>query len=517
MARWQYQQKAEPLQPDGPFLPAWQPQVVDQVPRAKTGLSAALLATAIATFVVAPSALEAAARATYPDQIHRPAVHASRQQALAFSPDPIAAPAVVPEQWTPSYPDRLSRAGFPTHLQQAWAGVISRTDLTAASAPSASGVITRPAQVQYQSITGPVLVPSAAPDHWAPDYPDLLLPARRSPLGGLVAPVAPLGGTDLRWLPTYPDRDRRREVHPSQQQALAFHPEPIQNPPAPELSWAAVYPDRVLPQVRLAPSQQQAFAFWPVPIPTTTSVTLHRLLLALTTEVAAPPPVFTDLRWEAVYPDRFPPRPFPVGARTFRVDPFPPALPVTALSWQGSYPSRIVRPVFLTARQQAFVFSPSPVAPPVVVALSWLSHYPDLLLPVRFLTARQQPWAANLDPITAPALVPLSWEATYPDQLLPGRAPRPWSGMAAPEPSETATTLGAFWRPDYPALLWRPLQGLAPTPVLVIPLGPLADAVTCLELIDLAATQPGVLTWTATQSTILLPDGTQPGVLIEVC
>lgn len=497
----QYQPLAEPLT-DGPFLPAWQPQVVDQVPRGKVGLGAALLATAICTFVPAPSALEAAARATYPDQIHRPAVHASRQQALAYHPEPIAPAAPAPElSWAPAYPDfTRARPGLLTARQQAWAGPIEPPadpfQIPALSwrpeypdrivrvqpHPSAlpawtgqaavagdqlssgaadSGVIWRPARVQYQGLAAPVLVPEAVePLTWAPDYPDQLLPARRVANWYWAGPLQPRGDGDLRWAPSFPDR--------------------------------------VLPKAGLAAARQQAY-----------------------TGPIEPPAQTDDLRWLAVYPDRVPGLRRPTGLLDAHTEPLAPILPVVALSWQGRYPDQIARVVLPTAAQQTLAFYPTPIVVVAAPDLSWAPEYPDQITRLRLLTAQQQAYAANLDPLSAAALVPLSWEPHYPSR--PATAHLQWFASlvqvtAVPPPDAEVVVQMAAWRPVYPhrfpARVWLVPSGLV-APILDTAV--IADDTVCVHLCLQDGTQARIRGLRVTQAVLVVPEPTHEGRGFEVC
>jgi hypothetical protein len=492
---FQYQQKAEPLQYGGdpvvaPGLDGWQPHTPAQVPTRRT-LSAAVLATALVTLVPAPSALEAATRTTYPDRIERVRVHASQQQALAFSPDPIPDAAVVPDYWTPSFPERVpGPARLSTAGQQAIAQIIARADQTSAGA-SDSGVITRSTRVQYASITGPVLVPAvvaAVPElSWQGRFPDQHLRKRPVALSQQVAPVAPTGAGDLRWTPTFPvwiaGKPYRVALH---QVTAAFNPLPIPTEDAPIRSWGPVYPDQHL-RKRTPVTTHQPIAFDPDPIPNGSE----------------------DPRWLASYPNWIARKGYPVAARTTRTEPLSPVYPITDLRWQGSYPERVTRGRVLPSRQQAFAFHPEPVAAVVVPPGSWLPEYPSWLPTSWVPVARQQAYGGVVDPINTSALVPLSWEAHYPALLLPRGSVRPlgvWV-IAPPELIEVVVQ-GMPWAPSYPDRVPRKLPDPeGPLPTVPIDLVTLADAYTCVELcVD--AQQAGIRSWTVRQSCIEGADAT---------
>lgn len=174
----QYQPIAEPFIVD-PSLPAWLPQLVDQVP---------------------------------PVVALRPAA----QQFLAFAPEPIAAPPVVPElAEQPTYPAWLARHPSTVARQAFWAGPI-----TVATAPDLA---------------------------WQPDYPDWL-PATRGVRDQAFAadpfPVVVL--PDLAWRPGYPDwLSPPRGLRAALQQAHAAPVEPIAVTLIEDLRWLARYPDWV--------------------------------------------------------------------------------------------------------------------------------------------------------------------------------------------------------------------------------------------------------------------------------
>lgn len=168
------------------------------------------------------------------------------------------------------------------------------------------GYVGQPAVVQYQPLTGPVVVPvqpeTITLDKWAPSYPDFH--ARiRVPEGFTIGPVEAPAALEVvtldKWAPEYPDlvaRQRTPEgflIEPVEPPAAApaapdffasFHPdfvlgarrtaelsqsvEPLYVPDvtvvAPLLSWAPSYPDRVPPAPRVV--APPSFFFHPVPI-----------------------------------------------------------------------------------------------------------------------------------------------------------------------------------------------------------------------------------------------------------
>lgn len=136
----------------------------------------------------------------------------------------------------------------------------------------------------YQDIAGPVLVPAQSPSTIVEAiaakgvFPETAPPRRRAPLGTFVAfpaglddfPPAP-DAPDVKFL-VYTDRiERRRGLHPSQQQYLAFTSPEAGTPPAPFVANAAqaFYPDRL---TRQRPAQQPTAVLWYPVTPATADV-----------------------------------------------------------------------------------------------------------------------------------------------------------------------------------------------------------------------------------------------------
>jgi hypothetical protein len=229
-------------------------------------------------------------------------------QSYAAPPTAFEGPEVAASQaWKPTYPDQISpKAGLTTALMATFAfsipvGLIPER---AVAGPLGTGLVTPPAVVQYQAVSGPILVPLVVtvPDHWTPVYPDQIPPP-----AGLHASqqqaftfveFQTLPSPPLAWSPDYPDFARRDQIHASripsvfythprneveivpggtpeaaqypdwipplpglhasQQQALAYVE--AETLPAPDLSWSPAYPDQLDPLPGLDPASQQAFA-----------------------------------------------------------------------------------------------------------------------------------------------------------------------------------------------------------------------------------------------------------------
>lgn len=333
----QYPPLAAPLA-DGPFLPAWQPQVVDQPPRPRPSLPAAVVATAIATFVVAPGALEARAQATYPDQIHRPALHASQQQALALHPDPISGAADVPElSWAPSFPDRdRRRLHHPAHRELS-VGPVAPRDF-------------------------------AVPGVWAPTFPDRIparpgLPTAQQAASGALDPFprVAMADADLSWIPIAPDT---LPIRPAAVRARAYLYTVVEVAPfAPaypvgELHWHSDYPETVPGR----PYPTALRSGWVGPIEPIAAVSV------------------AELSWLSAFPDRLDRLPHIRGLLPVLVQPIDPiATPAfVPLSWAPAYPSILARRLVHASRL------PSVAEPPLgetatVVNGPWRPTFPVFL------------------------------------------------------------------------------------------------------------------------------------------
>lgn len=545
MADRQFQQLAEPLA-DGPFLPAWQPQVVDQTPRVGR-ITAAVLATAIATFVVAPAPTEIGPAAVYPDRIHRPTFLASQQQAYTGPVAPLDF--ATPRTWAPTYPDRIPpRPGLLPALQPVFAANLEPI----VSVPELSWSPIYPDRIPRRTVRAvdqqalaahPAPLDFAVPGVWRPVYPDWIA-RRRFPtsdqqalapssepitgaenaraaavIGGndvlrrpllvqyvqltgpvlVPAPVAP--APDLSWQPEYPDRlDPRVSLRVSGQQVQAFDPFPLTGP---ELRWQPIYPERIAPRVSLDPAAQQSLA-WHVSTP-------------------APAVEPDPLSWAGVYPAQPPQTPEPILVRAYLfafvdTEPiFPPVTPIADLRWLPSTPDWLPSREIRTALQAPFAYWTEPIAAPVVAELSWAPRYPDRLPRRPFLVALQQVFAANVDPIATAAFVDLSWQPEFPDRLA-RVVSRLAAGLTVP-PEDVTLVSFLGWLPATPEWLRRALPRAYLTTA-YLPLQPraLANALSCLHLSSIEVTQATLLVQGLTQATILveaISDESPPPV--QVC
>jgi hypothetical protein len=276
----------------------------------------------------------------------------------------------------------------------------------------------KPALFQAGRIAVPdAPVPSLA---WEGEYPALLT-RRRLPVAA--APTlyqVPFSrATQLTQQPSYPDRIFREKVHPS---AVPFSFHKMEAPPA-VLSWKGEQPERVWPKLRLSTGSQQAYAFYPEVIPdppppglgyettsypntvrplavTILQVTRQQPFAANLDPIPNPPPP-TDFTWPAIYPDFLPAgtlrRTMAVGGGNTLV--IPPGLVPLDLRWAPSFPSQIYR---RTVIQDGRVAPLNLSALPVIASeLAWTPSFPDRLA----RTANVNDFI-GFDPLSAAALFP---------------------------------------------------------------------------------------------------------------
>lgn len=349
MADQQYQSYAEPLA-DGPYLPAWQPQVVDQVPRRRT-LPVALIAATAFVSIVEPITGSTSARAAAiigGNDVTRRAPIVQYVQLVG----PVVVPGVAqpaPElSWDPEYPDfARGRVGLRTGGQQAYAAAVS---------------------------------PSTEPElRWQPIYPERVRPQvslrtaaqqafafYHTPIVGAVAPP------ELSWEGSYPAQ-APQIPGPVAVRAYLFafvDTEPvIIIQPIADLRWRPSTPD-LLSRPTVTPDQQQAFAFYPVPI-------------------AAP--VVTALSWAPEHPDLLARRVYRASLQQPYAGPIDPiaATALVPLSWAPVYPDRLAR----IAQRIAAGATLPPEDIAIVMTLGWLPSYPD--------------FHARVVPSLAPGVLPL--------------------------------------------------------------------------------------------------------------
>jgi len=106
--------------------------------------------------------------------------------------------------------------------------------------------------LQYQSLTGPVLVPFVAPPP-APDFWLPTLPTRPTLRDGPAIQYAPIAGpvefvVETGWLSQAPDLVRH-DTRPTGGTVAPLHVPDVTDP-VPALSWAPTYPDRIPPHPR---------------------------------------------------------------------------------------------------------------------------------------------------------------------------------------------------------------------------------------------------------------------------
>lgn len=351
------------------------------------------------------------------------------------------------------------------------------------------------ADSQYQSYAEPLADGPYLPA-WQPQSVDQVPRRRMLPVAVLAAAafvsvVAPIPGAEnARAAAVIGGNDVIRRVPIVQYTQLAG---PVVIPaaavPAPDLSWRPAYPDFTRSRVSLRTAAQQFLTVWPEPIPN-------------------PPEATPDLSWLGTYPAAPPQIPVPLAVRAYLfafvdTEPVIVVQPIADLRWQPSSPDLLSRQTVTPDQQHAFAFYPVPIAAPVVAELSWAPGYPDLLAYRVVRTALQQTYAANIDPIATAAFVPLSWAPVFPDRLVPRVRRLAGGAVLAPE----APTVAAFldWLATYPDALPRVLRhpGLVVLPP-ALAAGALADAVSCLHLSQIAATQATIADLTATQALLRL-------------
>lgn len=290
--------------------------------------------------------------------------------------------------------------------------------------------------LQYQTYTGPVAVPAAAPavlTDWIAQSPQ---PPRRSAWQPAQATTAPVLVPDvtqpvtaLSWQPQYPDRISPRPRAPEFPQAVAPLFVPDVTTPAPGLSWASSYPARV-------PSRPRP------PVDTTVSPVL----------VEAPAEVVTLDKWAGRYPDvaRQTARPATSGAAPVFVPDV--TQPVVPLSWVPVYPSRIPPRPRATEFPQAVAPIFVPDVTVVAPARSWSPTYPDHVARI------VRPTSNSVGPLYVPdvtvAVPALSWNPTFPDRL--ARVSRAIiestvGPVFVPPSSEVVTS--DKWCPTHPSIL----------------------------------------------------------------
>jgi len=356
---------------------------------------------------------------TYPDQSLRPRLRPSLDRAQHVEPLPPAAP--VPDQWVPTYPDRVapiqrprpSEAVAPLHVPDvtdpvpalSWAPTypdrIVRPQLTGPLVSAhpvepiaaAAAVITLGGtqggghvrglrSLQYVAVAAPVLVPAVAPETITVEkwLPRISVPVRRRPDVNRITWVEFSEVEDIPGVPVvvYPDRIvRRRPVQLPQQVGPLVVPAP---PVAPD-QWPPSYPDRVL-AARRAPQYPAVTA--PLFVP----------------DVTQPAPA---LSWAPTYPERVRRTPRTPGLFLARnIEPV--SAVVAPAQWWPVYPPFVPRarrvPVFPSVTAPLYV----PDVTVVVPRLSWAPVYPSriwrrpVVMPVAFAVAPILPPAVTFIP-----------------------------------------------------------------------------------------------------------------------
>jgi hypothetical protein len=413
------------------------------------------------TEVVAPAAPDLSWKPNYPDKIDRPTFHTSQQQAVAHV-NPItpglsdstahggpptyaiagphvqyqsaAAPVlvvteVVPDQFYPSYPDRIDKLEFLPHQQQFFA---HSTEPFVAELPE------RP-----------------------PFYPDRIdrLEVHASDVPFFFSPEEKLIPSHISERPpVYPERIDRKEVHPSQVPSF-FFTFALAQLPVPDLSWKGVYPDKVDPVVSLATASQRAH-FGPEREPTVAAPDLSwepqyedivRSLKTIDTSSQkayfAPekdfPPRVSE--WEPDYQDHIDALVFNVSQQQFLAQPEELVQPPTVDSWAPTYPGYInvedpvpkFEPFFFT-----FALAQLPVPD-----LSWKPTYPSKIDPLVSLDVSNQQFIAIPEELVQPPTLD-GWKPSYPDRIEPPAALASHAQRAFFIPER---------QPDPPELSWSPV------------------------------------------------------------
>lgn len=239
---------------------------------------------------------------------------------------------------------------------------------------------------------------------WAATYPDRLDRIRQTPLDAtsLTPTLAPF--LDLHWRPVYPNQHL---VRPSVARYVWSHPHFVVEVDVPVLAWTGWYLD---PPVRLKARRQ----------PIGTAGTLDPTLL---TETTAPP----ALSWAATYPDRLIPRrrgPFAQSAPLLPLFVPDQTNPVTATAWQGRYADRVPGRT-RTAHYPAFHFDRFAAPTPAVVPDQHVPVYPAKVYgKPKASWAPDATWPAFVPDVSQP-VTPHSWAATYVDRVWARLALRP--------------------------------------------------------------------------------------------
>jgi len=262
----------------------------------------------------------------FPDQILPPA----RVLPESYVSGAVDFPIVVSLfSWQPTFPDRLPRTDYATHLQQAFV-----LGLQATNPPPALS--------------------------WRPVYPDAFPPLGRVDASVLVQPIDPIANAaspDLAWKPIFPDAIAHIAFPTSLQQTIARPSVVIPN--VTDESWLPIYPTQIL----RAPSK-------------------HASLIPASLQRFEPPFVIPDLqmRWKPTFPDRLiHPAPRLVGELVMPAS-FERA--VSPESFLPQYPVQIDRRTFHASLQSSFHAPPPGGFLVVAQSLAWLPVYPVQFPPV---------------------------------------------------------------------------------------------------------------------------------------
>lgn len=433
MARYQYSPFVEPLvtpaPPAIPGVPEWDNARPERAP-ARARATALLLAASVLVIPPELFAAKATGGVISGDQIPRTQVFQYQSTA-----GPVLIPAAAEPDfgWIGRYPDYIYRVAMPSSYS---VGPLHVPDVTN-PVPDRSWDPIYPSRVpgprrtiefpHFSQNIEPIPPATGVPDQWTPIYPDRISPAERSsefrsPVGPLYVPDVTNPSPLLAWDPKYPHRLVRagrtadflfssRPVEPPgapaapqfaaggsgpmlgsipifQYQSLAGIVLIVPPPPAPELSWSPIYPNRLYPKAGLDAARQQ---FW----------ALDRF------DAPAAPTAPQVLK--AVYPDIIPRR-YPHATYAWVPQHFPTIVDLPVMSWTGWYPDNPVTRKRITA---SLLIIPPEFLPP---AHSWKGWIPERIEPKRGLPVyKQQFWA--LDRFDAPPSEPaplLSWGGIFP-------------------------------------------------------------------------------------------------------
>lgn len=220
----------------------------------------------------------------YQDQVARkPALHAARQQALAWASTQIAA-AAVPTLAQPQFPDWVARPGRraitsvtePEYGYEVDVPVMSWTGSELFPAWVARKRTVAPRSVVVSTVS-PIVGPVVAPDlSWAPEFPDrlprrqLLTAQQLAHVWEAFVPDVTQAVTARSWSPHYPDFARARRIRAAIHE-VTFRDkfDPPVAPAAPALSWSPSYPNHHNPVAALLAALRPFDGAWGVytPVP----------------------------------------------------------------------------------------------------------------------------------------------------------------------------------------------------------------------------------------------------------